>query len=200
MNTDIYNKKNVCKYLLKSIEDSTDDGSVNKELLDVSGFSIEHIMPQKLTEYWRQELGEDFARIHEKYLHTLGNLTLTSYNSELGNKTFEEKKQYIKDKNSHIVMLNRDVLSQEKWNDEAIRNRNERLSAILLKLFYIDKPLRYVNLNDDSEKRFRWAMTSMLPAVSPKCVFYAVNLYLWIRFRQCCPKLSKLFTIWIAIL
>ena len=99
-----------------------------------------------------------------------------------------------------IIMLNRDVLSQEKWNDEAIRNRNERLSAILLKLFYIDKPLRYVNLNDDSEKRFRWAMTSMLPAVSPKCVFYAVNLYLWIRFRQCCPKLSKLFTIWIAIL
>lgn len=102
MNTDIYNKKNACKYILKTIEEMTEDGTVNKEILDVSTFSIEHIMPQKLSDYWKQALGANFEKVHEKYLHNLGNLTLTGYNSELGQKTFEEKKQLITDKNSHM--------------------------------------------------------------------------------------------------
>lgn len=152
-NTDLYNKKNVCKYLLKSIEEYTVDGSMNKEKLDVSSFSIEHIMPQKLTEYWIVELGDQYEKIHEKYLHILGNLTLTGYNSELGNKTFEEKKQYIADKNSHIVVLNKDVLNQSVWNESAIKARSERLSAIIQKMFFIEKPTTTVKFFENTERK-----------------------------------------------
>lgn len=154
LNTDLYNKKNVCKYLLKTIEDTTIDGSINKEKLDVSSFSIEHIMPQKLTPYWIKELGGQYEKVHEKYLHSLGNLTLTGYNSELGNKTFEDKKHYIADKNSHIVVLNKDVLNQNTWNENTIKARAERLSSIIQKLFFIEKPVKtYVKFNDGTEKK-----------------------------------------------
>lgn len=153
INTDLYNKKNVCKYLLKSIEEYTIDGSMNKEKLDVSSFSIEHIMPQKLTEYWIMELGEQYEKIHEKYLHNLGNLTLTGYNSELGNKTFEEKKQYIADKNSHIVVLNQDVLNQSVWNENTIKARSERLSTIIQKMFFIEKPTTTAKIIETTERK-----------------------------------------------
>lgn len=153
INTDLYNKKNVCKYILKSIEEYTIDGSVNKEKLDVSSFSIEHIMPQKLTDYWIDMLGDQYEKVHEKYLHNLGNLTLTGYNSELGNKTFEDKKQYIADKNSHIVVLNKDVLNQGIWNENSIKARSERLSTIIQKMFYIEKPVTLLKMTESVEKK-----------------------------------------------
>lgn len=153
INNDLYNKKNVCKYLLKSIEEYTVDGSINKEKLDVSSFSIEHIMPQKLTEYWIDLLGEQYEKVYEKYLHNLGNLTLTGYNSELGNKTFDLKKQCMVDKNSHIVVLNKDVLNQSTWNEGTMKARSERLSSILLKMFYIEKPATYEKIIESKEKK-----------------------------------------------
>lgn len=153
INTDLYNKKNVCKYLLKSIEEFTIDGSANKEKLDVSAFSIEHIMPQKLTEYWISQLGDQYEKVHEKYLHNLGNLTLTGYNSELGNKTFEEKKKYILEKNSHVVVLNKDVLNQSIWNEETIKARSERLSSIIQKMFFIEKPTSIVKKFENIERK-----------------------------------------------
>ncbi|GAA7329282.1 hypothetical protein MLS101_10120 [Helicobacter pylori] len=54
-------------------------------------YTTEHIMPQKFTEEWERDLGENFQEIHNKYLHTIGNLTLTGYNSEYSNKSFQEK-------------------------------------------------------------------------------------------------------------
>ncbi|MFP6179463.1 DUF262 domain-containing protein, partial [Helicobacter pylori] len=55
-------------------------------------YTTEHIMPQTLTEEWERDLGENFQAIHDKYLHTIGNLTLTGYNQEYGNKSFQEKR------------------------------------------------------------------------------------------------------------
>lgn len=141
MNADLYNKKKVCKYILKAIEHMTNDGTESKEPIDISNLTIEHIMPQALTEQWKSELGADYARVHEKYLHNLGNLSLTGYNSELGQKPFKEKKQMIADKNSHIVVLNKDVLSAEVWNEQAMIARADRLSGIVIKLFPIEKPV-----------------------------------------------------------
>ncbi|GAA7712415.1 hypothetical protein HpMMM91_12260 [Helicobacter pylori] len=63
-----------------------------KEPVNTKGLTIEHIMPQELTEEWERDLGENFQEIHNKYLHTIGNLTLTGYNSEYSNKSFQEKK------------------------------------------------------------------------------------------------------------
>lgn len=152
MNVDLYNKKNLCKYLLKSIEEVNNNGQENKEILDFSSFSIEHIMPQTLSDWWKNYLGTNYEKIHEKYVHNLGNLTLTGYNSELGQKTFDEKKRLIKE-NSHIVSLNKDVLNQEIWNDVAIRNRSNNLSKILLNLFAIEKPTKYIKFIDETERK-----------------------------------------------
>ncbi len=59
-----------------------------KERVYTHEYTIEHIMPQKLTEEWERDLGENFQEIHNKYLHTIGNLTLTGYNSDYSNKSF----------------------------------------------------------------------------------------------------------------
>ncbi|GAA7365863.1 hypothetical protein HpCK81_13520 [Helicobacter pylori] len=67
-----------------------------KERVYTHEYTIEHIMPKKLTGEWERDLGENFQEIHDKYLHTIGNLTLTGYNSEYSNKSFQEKKAWKK--------------------------------------------------------------------------------------------------------
>ncbi|MEI2750210.1 MAG: HNH endonuclease family protein [Ferruginibacter sp.] len=65
-----------------------------KERVAIDEYTIEHIMPQSepLPPAWRKELGPEWERIHATYLHTLGNLTLTGYNSEYGNRPFTVKR------------------------------------------------------------------------------------------------------------
>ncbi len=82
------NKKNK-KYFLERLENFDTD---TKEPVDTKECTIEHIMPQTLTEEWERDLGENFQAIHDKYLHTIGNLTLTGYNEKYSNKPFQEKK------------------------------------------------------------------------------------------------------------
>ncbi|GAA7906965.1 hypothetical protein HpBT056_01400 [Helicobacter pylori] len=55
-----------------------------KERVSTHEYTTEHIMPQTLTEEWERDLGENFQEIHDKYLNTIGNLTLTGYNPEYG--------------------------------------------------------------------------------------------------------------------
>lgn len=122
-------KKPICKYILSVIENST------KEHVDVSNFTIEHILPQKENAVvWKKEIGESYNRVYENYLHTLGNLTITGYNSELGTKSFHDKKVIIKEY-SKAVILNKEVLTANVWNEEAIINRAKVLATILIKEF-----------------------------------------------------------------
>lgn len=175
LNVDLYNKKNLCKYLLKSIEDVTDSGQESKELLDVSTFSIKHIMPQTLSDWWKKSLGENYEKTHEKYVHNIGNLTLTGYNSELRQKTFEEKKQLIKN-NSRIVSLNKDILNQDIWDETAIKNRANNLSRILLKLFIIEKPIKYIRFIDETERRLSIGENFDATGTKPKsCILLGNN-------------------------
>jgi hypothetical protein len=76
------------KLILESIEESYD----HKEQVSFDDLSIEHVMPQTLTEYWQNHLGDDWEITHELLLHTIGNLTLTAYNPELSNDDFESKR------------------------------------------------------------------------------------------------------------
>ncbi len=62
------------------------------EKYDKGIYSIEHIMPRELTPAWIKDLGDNYREIHETWLHRIGNLTLTAYNSRYSNKTFKEKK------------------------------------------------------------------------------------------------------------
>ncbi|MGD0816146.1 MAG: DUF262 domain-containing protein [Verrucomicrobiota bacterium] len=88
---------------------------MHKEPVDLATATIEHVMPQTLTPEWEIELDvspKDAQEVHQRLLHTIGNLTLTGYNPELGNISFSEKK--LKLANTHIEM-NRWILGREKW-------------------------------------------------------------------------------------
>lgn len=98
----------------------------HKETVDLNEtITIEHIMPQTLNEQWRTMLGERALEIHAQWLHTVGNLTLSGYNPDMGNQPFEEKKKVLRD--SHIE-LNRDIVACEVWDESTIEVRSAMLA------------------------------------------------------------------------
>lgn len=113
----------------------------HKERINVLEYTVEHIMPQdeKLTPEWKSELGENWQETHKKYLHTLGNLTLTGYNSEYGKRSFYEKRDMPKGfKESHL-RLNGDLASLEHWNEQEIINRAHRLADLATQVWPFPK-------------------------------------------------------------
>lgn len=127
----IYGNNALCRFLLLDIENG--DG---KEILQAENLTIEHIMPQTLSADWSHIRTEE----HEEYLHTLGNLSVTGYNSELSNKSFAEKQDIIRE-NSKAVILNSDVLDKESWNVADIQARAKRLAGIVLTRYKIERIL-----------------------------------------------------------
>ena len=127
--TNIYGNNALCRFLLLDIENG--DG---KEILQAENLTIEHIMPQTLSADWNYIRPEE----HEEYLHTLGNLTVTGYNSELSNKGFAEKRDIIRE-NSKAVVLNCDVLDKNSWGITDIQARAKRLAGIVLARYRIDR-------------------------------------------------------------
>lgn len=118
------------KLILEKIEKYY--GHKEEVSLDDSKITIEHIMPQTLTPYWQEHLGVEWETTHELLLHTLGNLTLTAYNSELSNDDFESKK--IRLNKSHLE-LNKYFANITSWRKEDIEKRAEYLSEIALKIW-----------------------------------------------------------------
>ena len=125
----IYGNNALCRFLLLDIENGD-----SKEILQAENLTIEHIMPQTLSADWSHIRPED----HEEYLHTLGNLSVTGYNSELSNKSFAEKQDIIRE-NSKAVILNSDVLDKESWNIATIQARAKRLAGIVMTRYKIDR-------------------------------------------------------------
>lgn len=109
------------KLILETIEESY----AHKEAVPFENLTIEHIMPQTLSEWWQIELGEDWDETHELYLHTIGNLTLTAYNAELSNDDFPTKKEIFKE--SHIE-LNKYFAPINFWTRKEIEERAEILA------------------------------------------------------------------------
>ena len=99
----------------------------HKEIVDLSTTTIEHVLPQTLSNDWRNELGPESEQIHNTLIHTFGNLTLTGYNSELGNLSFIDKK--VKLENTHIE-LNRWILEQANWQAAEIEHRAKIMLSI----------------------------------------------------------------------
>lgn len=149
----LYSKNALCKYLLCAIENQ------GKETLDTENLSIEHIMPQNknLSMSWQKMLGENWQSVHEKYLHTLGNLTLTGYNSELGDKPFEKKKEKLEETITHIAVLYSDVKDKSEWNSVNMEKRAKRLAEIVLKLFPIEQPKTKIEFTDPHYKLYTLA-------------------------------------------
>lgn len=128
---DVYNFRSR-NYLLESLENFK-----RKELVNAENYTIEHILPQNpnTPEEWKLELGENWEKVKETYLHTLGNLTLTGYNSELSDRPFSEKKTIEGGFNSSPLFLNASVRSESVWNETAINKRAAILSEIACKIW-----------------------------------------------------------------
>jgi uncharacterized protein with ParB-like and HNH nuclease domain len=97
--------------------------------------TLEHIMPQKLTDEWRTLLGANADEVHKRWLNTLGNLTLTphSYNSEMSNNAFSEKLSYLR--TSALTLDNQYFKNVQTWNVEEIQRRGEYLADIAVKVW-----------------------------------------------------------------
>lgn len=130
---DIYHLR-IKNYILESLENQN-----NKEPISITGtgLTIEHIMPQNsnLKKEWKDMLGDNWREIQRIYLHTIGNLTLTGYNSEMSDKPFVEKQNHEKGlKNSHIK-LNYDIAKLSKWDESEIVNRSKILAKQVVSIW-----------------------------------------------------------------
>ncbi|WP_029568098.1 DUF262 and DUF1524 domain-containing protein [Helicobacter pylori] len=110
-----------------------------KEPVNTKGLTTEHIMPQTLTEEWEKDLGENFQEIHDKYLHTIGNLTLTGYNPEYSNKSFQEKRDMEKGFKQSPLKLNQSLKDLESFDEEKIKKRANDLADLALKIWTYPK-------------------------------------------------------------
>jgi uncharacterized protein with ParB-like and HNH nuclease domain/predicted transport protein len=108
-----------------------------KERVLVDQYTIEHILPQNdnLPDEWRQDLGPEWKRIQQTYLHTLGNLTLTGYNSEYSDRPFEKKRDMTGGFKESPLRLNEGLGSLDTWNEDAIRARAKRLAEQAVKVW-----------------------------------------------------------------
>ncbi|GAA8585071.1 DUF262 and DUF1524 domain-containing protein [Helicobacter pylori] len=129
MRKDFY-KFELIKYLFNRMENFN-----RKEREPTDKYTIEHIMPQKLTEEWEKDLGQDHERIHTQYLHTIGNLTLTGYNSECSNKSFQEKQGMEGGFKDSPLRLNQGLRDLESFGGKEIEKRANDLADWALKIW-----------------------------------------------------------------
>lgn len=123
-------------FILERMEnqDNNERHDVVKELTE-KNITIEHIMPQTLSSKWKATLGDDWERIHEQYLHTMANLTLTGYNSQYSNLTFIEKKNMQKGFKDSAFRLNNFVKSCEQWTETELKARQKELQNVFMRLW-----------------------------------------------------------------
>lgn len=131
LNRDLY-KLRACGYLLERLENH---GS--REPTNTASYSIEHILPQneRLPEPWQAMLGPDWKQVQATWLHRLGNLTLTGYNSFYSDRPFEEKKTVSGGFNESSVRLNKFVREQARWTAEEIEERGRKLADRALEIW-----------------------------------------------------------------
>ncbi len=101
-----------------------------KEPAPVNEYTIEHILPQNpdLSVEWRATLGPNWQQVHETWLHTLGNLTLTGYNSEYSDKPFVQKRDMPGGFKQSPLRLNAGLGEMDAWDEATIQARAERLA------------------------------------------------------------------------
>ena len=121
---DIYNMR-ARNYILSRLENFE-----NKAPIIIENYTIEHIMPQNknLSSEWQADLGAEWQEVQKKYLHTIGNLTLTAYNSEISDRPFLEKMDMPGGFKESALRLNKYVVLQNKWNEKNIQERANELA------------------------------------------------------------------------
>lgn len=116
---DIYNMRSR-NFILRQLENFE-----NKAPICIENYTIEHIMPQNrnLSPEWQEMLGDNWEEVQKTYLHTIGNLTLTAYNSEMSDHSFPTKIDMEGGFKESALRLNSFVVKQSKWTEETIKER-----------------------------------------------------------------------------
>ena len=122
-----------CRFILESIERSYD----HKEPASFENATIEHVLPQTLSDDWRKALGDGADEQHEIWVHTIGNLTLSGYNSEISNAAFEEKKKHYATSN---FKLNDYFTCIFLWSASSIQTRADVLLPVARTLWPYPAP------------------------------------------------------------
>ena len=149
-----------CEALLERLEN---DG--RKERVPLSSFTVDHIMPQgeRLPDTWKAELGSDWAQTWQSLRHTLGNLTLTAFNPEMGNKPFRDKRDAEKGYRDSPLRLNADLRQADRWDGDTIRARGARLADRAVRDLEASRSSPTVSLN-------RTGPRAPVPAVTPSSI------------------------------
>src|SRR5574344_1208324 len=121
--------KKYAKFILGKIEEHNTKVAVDFRNPKIT---IEHIMPRKLEDKWIEDMGENYDEIHKKYLHNIGNLILTEFNSEIGNKSFTIKKSKL---NTSSLNYRLSVVSNDKWDEASMLNHQTNMITWLLATF-----------------------------------------------------------------
>ena len=133
----MFKQRNLYKFNRRSYWLRRFENHGRKEHVPVQEYTIEHIMPQNpnLSVLWQAELGEEWARVHGQYLHTLGNLTLTGYNSEYSDRPFVEKREMDGGFKDSPLKLNHGIGACITWNEDAILARAQKLAQVAVKIW-----------------------------------------------------------------
>ena len=125
------------RYLLDCLEEHE-----NKDYVHNERFTIEHIMPQTIhnparnpREDWASDLGPDWEKVHAAYMHTLGNLTLSGYNSEYQNYRFTEKRDMENGYKDTPIRISSSLKSLECWGEKEILDRSDALAKIIIDIW-----------------------------------------------------------------
>jgi uncharacterized protein with ParB-like and HNH nuclease domain/predicted transport protein len=132
---DLYNFRSR-SYWLRRLENH-----LRKERASVDEYTIEHILPQNesLPPRWREALGPEWQRVQQTWLHTLGNLTLTGYNSEYSDHPFVEKRDMQGGFKQSPLKLNEGLGALDNWNEIAIKTRADKLAALAVQVWAAPK-------------------------------------------------------------
>ncbi len=156
---DAYTLKNI-KFILASLENKD-----NNEKVEIATLSIEHFMPQTLTNAWKAKLGDKWQQIHDRYLHNIGNLTLSGDNMQLGNKSFEEKRQILKEQSR--LRLNRYFADAQNWSEEEIIKRAGELFAETNEIWRHPRSLISLSLAADDKESYNMDDDSIVTSKKP---------------------------------
>lgn len=132
---DLYNFRSR-SYWLRRLENHG-----RKERVPVDEYTIEHILPQNenLSPAWKEALGPDWQHVQERWLHTLGNLTLTGYNSEYSDRPFSDKRDMPGGFKESPLRVNQGLGQLDVWNESAVKARAEKLAATAIEVWAAPK-------------------------------------------------------------
>lgn len=163
--TDLYHLKRR-GYFFRAMENHG-----RKEEVPTAEYTIEHIMPQNANPVWQEALGPDWELVHDRYLHTLGNLTLTGYNPEYSDRPFHEKRDMEGGFRDSPLRLNQGLGQLDRWDATNIEQRAERLAEQAITIWprptLSESELEEYRQKLDDSRRFDWSLTHSILAVLP---------------------------------